>query len=344
MEKNVKKSQTLGHKIKARYIVDIVLWLAVAIPTLFLFLQGRPYEDGFFCDDRRLSYPYKPDTISTTELILAGCLTAIAVIIFTEVLNYLDKKCRRPCQPVDEITYCIKSCGVFLVGFVILELVVEVVKNQMGILRPNFFAVCKPKFNQTLCPGYISDYTCTGNDYGENTLRQSRQSFPSGHSAFSMYIATFFCIYIQARLQIKFSRILKIFLQSGLIFSSLLCGIGRVTDNKHHPSDVIAGFILGITVAVFVCKTAGRNIFNLSCENDNDLSTKSLTESRDCCCYSDQTSEAEPQTPSPLLPNEYIQRLNSGLDTLTPSLKPVPSKNTQQLSIQVKPIRHLEDF
>ena len=60
--------------------VDLFSFLTVAIPTVYIYLQGRPYEDGFFCDDTSLSYPYKPDTISTTVLILAGCFTAVAVV------------------------------------------------------------------------------------------------------------------------------------------------------------------------------------------------------------------------------------------------------------------------
>lgn len=66
------------------------------------------------------------------------------------------------------------------------------------------------------------------------------------------YVYYLFQLYIDNRLQIGFSNILKVFLQSGLILIALLCGLDRVLDNKHHPSDVIAGFILGAAVAILV--------------------------------------------------------------------------------------------
>ncbi|XP_053393876.1 phospholipid phosphatase 2-like isoform X2 [Mercenaria mercenaria] len=340
MEKNSEDVQPTRHQIAAQVILDTIIWLSVALPTLFLFLQGTPYKTGFFCDDKSLSYPYKPDTVSTTVLIVAGCVISLGIFMLTEVLNSVDSKCRRPCQPVGDTIFCVKSCCVFLVGFVIQELVVEVVKNKMGVLRPNFFDVCKPSFNRTLCPGYIAEYTCTGSDYGGHTVGESRKSFPSGHAAFSMYIAAFFCIYIQKRLQIKFSRILKFYLQSGLLFLAILCGIGRVKDNMHHPSDVIAGNILGITVAIFVCKTIGQNIFKSP--TVDILSTNTTNKPRDCCCSVGQIPDREPQTPSPLLPNEYFHQVSDGLQTSVPTLKPVRNKNTRTLTIPVKPIGQFE--
>ncbi|XP_053393874.1 phospholipid phosphatase 1-like isoform X2 [Mercenaria mercenaria] len=341
MEKKSEDVLPIRQRITAQIIVDFILWLSVALPTLFLFLQGTPYERGFLCDDKSLSYPYKPDTVSTTVLIVAGCIISILIFVLTEVLNCVDSKCRRPCQPVGDIMFCVKSCAVFLVGFVMQELLVDVVKNKMGVLRPNFFDVCRPNFNRTLCPGYISEYTCEGSEFGDHAVRGSRQSFPSGHSAFSMYIATFFCIYIQSRLQIKFSRILKVFLQSGFIFLAILCGLGRIKDNKHHPSDVIAGFIVGITVAVFVCSTIGRNISKSP--NADNLPTHTTNTLRDCCSSSEQTPDTEPQTPSPLLPNEYFHRISSGLETSPPTLKPIQNKNIRTLPIPTKLVRQVED-
>lgn len=43
-------------------------------------------------------------------------------------------------------------------------------------------------------------------------------------------------------------------MQFALAFLALLCGQGRIRDNKHHPSDVIAGWILGCGVAVFMVR------------------------------------------------------------------------------------------
>lgn len=41
---------------------------------------------------------------------------------------------------------------------------------------------------------YISEYVCTNTEVSATELRDIRQSFPSGHSSFSMYIAAYFCV------------------------------------------------------------------------------------------------------------------------------------------------------
>ena len=57
---------------------------------------------------------------------------------------------------------------------------------------------------------------------------------------------------MERRLDINYSRILKPMLQMVLLFLATLCGVSRIQDNKHHSSDVIAGFLLGIVSAVAV--------------------------------------------------------------------------------------------
>lgn len=41
---------------------------------------------------------------------------------------------------------------------------------------------------------YISEYVCTNTEVSATELKDIRQSFPSGHSSFSMYIAAYFCV------------------------------------------------------------------------------------------------------------------------------------------------------
>lgn len=66
-----------------------------------------------------------------------------------------------------------------------------------------------------------------------------------------------FQLYIQHRLNIGFSRFLKFLLQAGLVFMALLCGLSRIHDNKHHPGDVTAGFLVGTIVANAVVSYVG---------------------------------------------------------------------------------------
>ncbi|XP_053395888.1 phospholipid phosphatase 1-like [Mercenaria mercenaria] len=331
MEENHARGQPIRRRITVRIIVDVIIWLAVSLLVLYLFLFGKPYETGFFCDDKSLSYPSIPETISTPVLVAAGFTFSILLVVLVEGLNCCDNKCLRTCRRSTDLVFCVKSYIVFLIGFLVQELVVDAVKNKMGVLRPNFFDVCKPQFNRTSCPGYISNYTCTGNEENKE-LRSSRQSFPSGHSAFSMYIAIYFCIYIENRLQIKFSRLLKFFLQSGLVFIAILCGLGRIKDNKHHPSDVIAGYILGIGVAVFVHLVIGRTFMKAAgVKERTTLQTKNKT--CDCCCTCENSSDLDPQTPAPLLQNEYFQNIENGKHSSSTKLIALQNNNHRNTSM-----------
>jgi len=64
-----------------------ILYSQVFLPVLYLFLRGTPVERGFFCDDPTLSYPYKPDTVSTPLLIILG--SSISVIVVSYLFNVL---------------------------------------------------------------------------------------------------------------------------------------------------------------------------------------------------------------------------------------------------------------
>lgn len=340
MENNSNTSEKWRHWITCQLCVDVVVWLCAAVPVLILFLFITPYDRGFFCDDVTLSYPYKPDTVSASHLVLGGFSISVAVVVAVEILRSVDCKRKKSAQVRDDISYCIKGYGVFLVGFVIEQFVVQVFKKQMGVLRPNFFDVCKPDFNRSFCPGYITNYTCSG-DVKE--IQDSRQSFPSGHASFSMYVAVFYCIYIQNRLEIKFSVILKFFLQAGLICLSAVCGFTRITDHFHHPTDVAAGFLLGVTIAIFVYNMIGKKVLKTdSCDNSAYIQNLLLmAKSRDY--YYSEAQTPLSQTPLPLLKNDF---LNMGFEkTPTTPLLPLnsPFNVRRPVSMPIEPLKLLEE-
>ncbi|XP_060554223.1 phospholipid phosphatase 1-like [Ruditapes philippinarum] len=330
-------------------VLDTVLWLAVAIPVLILFLYGTPHERGFLCDDPSLSFPYKTPTLSTSSLLIVSAIVPLLVVFFIEVVNCIDKKCRSQFFTSGMVLYIVNMYAIFLVGFIIQQGVVEVIKSRMGVLRPNFFDVCKPHFNVSLCPGYITKYTCTGSDLME--IRDSRLSFPSGHSSLAMYIAVFFCVYIDDRLQIINSNILKPFLQSGLVFIAVLCGVDRIMDNKHHPSDVVAGFVLGVVVGLAVYYKIARNV--LPVNETPDKSDKHVIRarearesrvSRDCYTY-DESQEMEPQSPLPLLQHENLDDTNPEKNgtVSTQMFLDTPFKARRHFSTPITPTFKSED-
>lgn len=120
-------------------------------------------------------------------------------------------------------------------------------------------------------------------------LYSFRKSFFSGHASFSMYTmlylvvsysivhthsltiyitnpfpsldykdychqyhitnALFLQFYLQSRFSWHGARLLRPLTQFTLIMMSFYTGLSRVSDHKHHPTDVLAGFVQGAIVA-----------------------------------------------------------------------------------------------
>jgi len=59
-------------------------------------------------------------------------------------------------------------------------------------------------------------------------------------------------LYLQARLTWNGSKLLKHLLQAVSIYAAVYVGLSRISDYKHHWSDVLMGAILGTLVAALV--------------------------------------------------------------------------------------------
>ena len=66
------------------------------------------------------------------------------------------------------------------------------------------------------------------------------------------YAVTFIILYMEAKVSFPHSRFLKFFLQLLVAQLGFLCALSRVSDYKHHWSDVLAGALLGILIAVLI--------------------------------------------------------------------------------------------
>ena len=55
--------------------------------------------------------------------------------------------------------------------------------------------------------------------------------------------------YLQSRFTWRGARLLRPLTQFTLIMMSFYTGLSRVSDHKHHPTDILAGFIQGALVA-----------------------------------------------------------------------------------------------
>ncbi|KHJ86121.1 PAP2 family protein [Oesophagostomum dentatum] len=131
---------------------------------------------------------------------------------------------------------------------------VDIAKYTIGRQRPHFMDVCRPNVGYLECKDpdqYITDFNCTGtNAY---LINESQLSFYSGHAAFSFYGAWFTSLYLQARLfRPLFSRLLLPVIQFSLFLGAAYVSLTRVSNYKHHWSDVLVGFLVGSTIGIFV--------------------------------------------------------------------------------------------
>ncbi|GMI44913.1 hypothetical protein TrCOL_g2707 [Triparma columacea] len=131
-------------------------------------------------------------------------------------------------------------------------LITDWAKLYVGRLRPNFYAICDYNDETNQC------------DADESRQNEGRCSFPSGHSSLSMSGCMMLSLYLSFKLTKtkKGNKLLRdkccgddcadfsfpecvyyVFLLP--IFLALFVACSRVHDNWHHPSDVIAGALIG---------------------------------------------------------------------------------------------------
>uniref|UniRef100_A0A8C2CCP7 Phospholipid phosphatase 1 n=1 Tax=Cyprinus carpio TaxID=7962 RepID=A0A8C2CCP7_CYPCA len=239
-------------------LLDIACLILVGLPFAILTIQHKSFKRGFFCNDDSINYPYKEDTISYP--LLGGVMIPVTVLtmIIGECLSvYLNRiKSKSFCNSYVASVY--KAIGTFLFGAGMSQSLTDIAKYSIGRLRPHFLEVCKPDWKQINCTGgaYIEDFICTGDP---DMVNEGRLSFYSGHASFSMYCMLFLALYLQARMQAEWARLLRPMLQFFLIAASIYTGLSRVSDYKHHWSDVLTGLIQGAIVALLVVSYAFKS-------------------------------------------------------------------------------------
>jgi len=232
--------------------VDVLLLVALGCYFLSNKLAGKPYVRGFFCDDTSISYPAKKDHISWVNCLLIAGLLPLLVICVRE-MSLLGTSGKAACSSVKKNLAL--YIGPFIAGFVFEHMFVEIAKFNVGRLRPNFLDVCRPYFeidnlvydcrNTTEPSRYVAAYKCVNEEYRESLL-----SFPSGHTSIITFAMVFVVGYLQMRLaKPHCSSLLKPFLQICLLMVAWYISISRVSDFKHHWSDVLAGSLIGTFVA-----------------------------------------------------------------------------------------------
>ncbi|KAK7133322.1 hypothetical protein R3I94_015257 [Phoxinus phoxinus] len=236
-------------KRKLLIALDIFCLVLVMLPSMVLHKSTvQPYQRGFYCADDSIRYAYKSSTVPSSVLTAVGLLLPIASIVIGECyrihcLNQGSKSFVG--NPYVSALY--RQVGVFIFGCAVSQSFTDIAKVSVGRMRPHFLDVCQPDYSTINCSlGYITQYTCNGDP---SKVQEARKSFFSGHASFSMYTMLYLAFYLQSRFTWRGARLLRPLLQFTLLMMAFYTGLSRVSDHKHHPTDVLAGFVQGALVA-----------------------------------------------------------------------------------------------
>ncbi|XP_016298934.1 phospholipid phosphatase 2 [Sinocyclocheilus anshuiensis] len=228
-------------------LMDVVCVLVVAMPFIIMTIMFRPYQRGVYCDDETIRYPYRPDTISHKMMAAVTISCSIIIITSGEACLVYTKRLYSNSDFNQYAAALYKVVGTFLFGACVSQSLTDMAKYTIGRLRPNFIAVCAPE----VCEGYTLEINCTGSF---RNVTESRLSFYSGHSSFGMYCMLFLALYVQARMASKWARLLRPTIQFFLVAFAIYVGYTRVSDYKHHWSDVVVGLLQGALIAVLTVR------------------------------------------------------------------------------------------
>ncbi|KAB0402483.1 hypothetical protein E2I00_000301, partial [Balaenoptera physalus] len=199
----------------------------------------------------------------------------------------------------------VRFLGIYTFGLFATDIFVNAGQVVTGNLAPHFLALCKPNYTALGCQQYTQfisgEEACTGNP---DLIMRARKTFPSKEAALSVYAAMYLTVrwmpmmkfrqyeidkeekdnsnksskksikketkmYITNTIKAKGTRLAKPVLCLGLMCLAFLTGLNRVAEYRNHWSDVIAGFLVGISIAVFLVVCVVNNFKGRQPENEH---------------------------------------------------------------------------
>ncbi|KAK4303277.1 hypothetical protein Pmani_024691 [Petrolisthes manimaculis] len=250
---------------------DVLILILLFLGTLCMNLWATPFNTGFSCKDLSIRYPFKSNPLKSWIIISLTLVIPLLVMIIMELRRWYAKRetttvniTSRSQQERDSYgtalwnTYC-----PFLFGYLCVTFITSVGKFMLGRKRPYFVAACIPNWSLVNCSmPYIENIPCTNTD--QHLLRESRISFPSGHSSLAWYCTVYLIVYLHVRWSWRGNRLLLGVLHVVCLTLALLTASSRVILNQHHIGDVVGGSLLGILGA----------LMTLWCVSDLQLPTK----------------------------------------------------------------------
>mmetsp|Transcript_13897 Transcript_13897/g.35712 ORF Transcript_13897/g.35712 Transcript_13897/m.35712 type:complete len:291 (+) Transcript_13897:102-974(+) len=215
--------------------------LSGALVVLLLIRSAVPPHEQYItqADWPSYMYPRHPNTVPSwsvpvISLVISPAFFAVAYLVRRNVqeLHMMLLGC------VSSVVYC--------------GLITEILKRMVGRPRPDFFARCFPGADLAAIPG--SGYPqCTGS---VADIVEGRQSFPSGHTSWCTSGLAFITLWLMMVLSSGGlgapslpPTAWRFWVAMSPLSCAVLIGVTRFMDYWHHWTDVVTGFVLGLTMA-----------------------------------------------------------------------------------------------
>ena len=230
--------------------------LLSTITLLIHFIDIKPSQQGFFCGDHSLKYPYIENQTIPSYI----CFTIwVGISLFTILSTQIISK-----------SFSIRVVKDIILGAMCCVLLTDIAKYTVGKLRPHFLTLCNPDYND-ICFDEDAYYT---DDEGEelmdvfyqkfvnetnvcslensDLLREARLSFLSGHASYSFYFATFIIHFTNAHTRhLKWGNKIVPLIQLLVLMLASWISLTRISDFYHHPVDVFCGAFTGVGVGFY---------------------------------------------------------------------------------------------
>lgn len=193
-----------------------------------------PHRREFSPRDESIAKPYV-----THELIKFSFLVSAVVLIVPGIMYFS----RRAAGAETKASFFV-GVYAFLLSLSTATLIVNVIKVSVGRLRPDFLNrnIYFPSRGASESPEVV----------------EGRRSFPSGHTCAACSSSTHTLLDSTLLMEKAVGRPRLAILCSGMVLPvafTLVVAVSRITDNRHHPTDVLVGGFIGmcVTAGFFYC-------------------------------------------------------------------------------------------
>jgi diacylglycerol diphosphate phosphatase/phosphatidate phosphatase len=216
------------------------------------------YNTFQYIQDASISYPNLPSIVPTWMVGIV--ITVFPFVIFlTSQLWYKSKH---------DLHH---ACLGLIESIVTTMTVTDIFKVFAGRLRPNFLARCLPN-----AAGICSQIG--------STVRDSRLSFPSGHSSMSFAGMMFLSLYIAGKLSTfgpNGGALWKAFVSLLPLCTAGMIAVSRTLDYHHNYDDVIAGSVIGSVIAMMCYFLQYPSLFEKTCYEPKNRYINDLYKKKD---------------------------------------------------------------